>query len=95
MGSLATQENQVSLVLRATRGCRAQKVSLELRVRLVYQALWAWPELKEWLGRTGRLDQEVPLEYQAPEAPLGHKVFQDSLALKAIRDFQALLAQLV
>lgn len=41
-----------------------------------------------------RLVPEVPLEYQVPEAPLGHRAFQESLELKGIREIQVLLAQL-
>lgn len=41
MENQGTQENQVSMVLRVTQGCQAQKVSLELEDLLVSQALWA------------------------------------------------------
>lgn len=41
-----------------------------------------------------RLVQEVPLEYQVPEVPLGHQAFQDSLDLKVIEELQVFLVQL-
>jgi hypothetical protein len=39
MENLGIQENQVSMVLRATQGYQAQKVTLELEDLLVSQAL--------------------------------------------------------
>lgn len=41
-----------------------------------------------------RLVQEGLLEYQVPEAPLGHQVSQDSLDLKVTLEIQVLLVQL-
>lgn len=94
MENQATRENQVSMVLRVTQGYQAQKVTLEYKDLLVSQALWAQQELRECLDTMGRLVQEVLLEYQVPEALLGHQAFQDSLDLKGTQELQAFLAQL-
>lgn len=94
MENQGTQENRVSMVLRVTQGYQAQKVTLELEDLLVSQALLAQQEQKECPDTMERLGQEVPLEYQALEALLGHQAFQDSLGLKGIQEIPVLLAQL-
>lgn len=81
-------------VLRVTQGYQAQKAKLELEDLLVCRDPWAHQELKECQDPMVRSGKEVPLEYQAPEDPLGHQVFQDLLELKAIQELQVLLAQL-
>lgn len=82
------------MVLRVTQGYQAQKVSLEWKDVLVSQALQAQQELREHLDIMVRLVQEVLLEYQVPEALLGHQAFQDSLDLRAIQELQVFLVQL-
>lgn len=82
------------MVLRVTQGYQAQKVSLEWKDVLVSQALQAQQELREHLGIMVRLVREVLLEYQVPEARLGHQAFQDSLDLRAIQELQVFLVQL-
>lgn len=94
MGNQGTQENQVLMVLRVTQGYQAQKVTVEWKDLLGSQALRAQQELRECLDIMGRQVQEVLLEYQVPEAPLGHQAFQDSLDLKGIQELQVFLAQL-
>lgn len=94
MENQGTRGNQVSLVPRATQGYQAQKGTLEWQALLVSQALSVQQELRGYLDTLVRLVQEVPQEYQVPEAPLGHQAFQDSLDLKGIQAFQVLLAQL-
>lgn len=41
-----------------------------------------------------RLVQEVLLEFQVPEALLGHQAFQDSLDQRGIPELQVFLVQL-
>lgn len=94
MENQGTRENQAPVVLREIQGSQAQKGTRELKDLLVSQVLWAQQELREYLDTMVRLVQEVPLEYQVPEAPLGHQAFQDSLDLKGIQELQVLLAQL-
>lgn len=94
MESQGTRENQVSTVLRVTQGYQARKVTLECKDLLVSQALAAHQELRECLDTTVRQVQEVLLEYQVPEALLGHQAFQDSLDLKGIQEPQVFRAQL-
>lgn len=79
---------------RVTQGYQGQKVILDLEDLLVFQALWAQWELREYLDTVVRLGQEGPLEYQAPEVLLGHQAFQDSLELKATQELPVLLVQL-
>lgn len=93
MENQGTRENQAAVVLRETKGYQAQKGTLEFGDLLVSQALWAQQELRECLDTMVRLGQEGPLEYQEPEAPLGHRAFQDSPDLKGIRELQVLLGQ--
>lgn len=90
-----TLGNQVSVVLRVTQGYQAQKVTLEWEALLVSKVLWARQEQREYLDTMVRQVQEVSLEYQVPEAPLGHQVFQESLDLRVTLETQVLLAQLV
>lgn len=94
MENQGTQVNQVSMVLRVTQDYQAQKVTLEWKDLVVSQALRAQQELRECLDTMVRLAQEVLLEYQVPEAPLGHQAFQDSLDLKGIQELQVFLAPL-
>lgn len=82
------------MVPKVTQGYQAQKVTVELEDLLVSQALWAQQELRDCLDIMVRLVQEVPLEYQVPEAPLDHRAFQDSLDLKGIQELQVLLVLL-
>ena len=82
------------MVLRVTQGSQAQKVTLEWKDLLVAQALRAQQELRECLDTMARQVQEVLLEYQVPEAPLGHQAFQDSPDLKGIQEPQVFQAQL-
>lgn len=79
---------------RVAQGYQGQKVILDLEDLLVFQALWAQRELREYPDTVVRLGQEEPLEYQAPEVLLGHRAFQDSLELKATQELPVLLAQL-
>lgn len=82
------------MVLKVTQGYQVPKETLELEALLVFQALWAQQEPKECLDTMVRLVQEVPLEYQAPEALLDHQGSQGSLDAKEIQETQVLLAQL-
>lgn len=94
MENRGTQENQAAVVLRETQGYRALKVMLDSEGLLVFQAPWARQALRERLDTMVRLVQEVLLESQEPEAPLGRQAFPDSLDLRGIQEFQVLLAQL-
>lgn len=89
-----TLVSQVLMVLKVTQDYQDQRVILEWEEPPVFKVLLALQELRECLDTVARQVQEVNLEYQAPGAPLGHQVSQDSLDLRVTLENQVLQAQL-